>query len=228
MLVRLSGHSGAGKSRLIAKLPHYKITCPRAILYTSRPARDGEVHGKDYYFLTRSAIAALPRLDFHVGPVRSMLQAVDLAQVEADLKASSLVMVEIDAGLWPGLLARLEERMQSTVPTVSVFMTAVDPERVRSFPDQQGKEQFVRAEVERILRWRKKDPEEKIPERADSAVRDVLPAVGPEGGQLYTKVFHSSPEGPDGQDEWTREAEPVGRARQVLEEFAEFYRSASR
>ncbi len=83
MLLRLSGHSGAGKSRLTAALPQFGITCPRAILYTSRSPRDGEVHGKDYYFLSRGAIAALPRSDFYVSPVREMLQAVDLSQLEA-------------------------------------------------------------------------------------------------------------------------------------------------
>ena len=82
LLLRLSGHSGAGKSRLLAELPKLDITCPRAVLYTSRLARTGERHGQDYYFLSRSAIAALPAADFYIGPVREMLQAVDLSQLE--------------------------------------------------------------------------------------------------------------------------------------------------
>jgi hypothetical protein len=50
MLLRLSGHSGAGKTRLINALPQYGISCPKVLRYTSRPARKEEVHGLDYYF----------------------------------------------------------------------------------------------------------------------------------------------------------------------------------
>jgi len=45
-----------------------------------------------------------------------MLQAVDLSQLEIDLGSSDLVIVEIFAGLWPGLLRRIEERMRCAVP----------------------------------------------------------------------------------------------------------------
>jgi guanylate kinase len=56
LLLRLSGHSGAGKSRLIAALPHHGITCPRAVLYTSREQRVGEIDGRDYHFRSRAFI----------------------------------------------------------------------------------------------------------------------------------------------------------------------------
>jgi guanylate kinase len=88
LLLRLSGHSGAGKSRLTAALPNLGVTCPRTVLYTSRLARPGEVHGQDYYFLSYGAINALPSSDFFVGPVREMLQGVDLSQLESDLKSN--------------------------------------------------------------------------------------------------------------------------------------------
>src|SRR5512136_2672111 len=120
LLLRLSGHSGAGKSRLVAALPRYGINCPYVVRYTSRLARDEERQGKDYYFLSRAAIAALPRADFYVGPVREMLQAVDLSQLEIDLRSSNLVIVETSPDLWPGLLRRMEERMQCSLPNASV------------------------------------------------------------------------------------------------------------
>ena len=224
MLVRLSGHSGAGKSRLIAALPGRQITCPRTVLYTSRPRRDEEQHGSDYYFLSRAVIAALPTSDFYVGPVREMLQAVDLSQLEDDLLSGSLVMVEIFADLWPGLIKRLDERMQRSVPNVSVFMTAVDPHTISVQPEPRRRE-FIQAEVERILTWRGKDSADKIKPRARSAVGEILTALGPDGSRLYTRVFHSSPEGPTGQDEWTQNSEPTGTAKRVLDEFISFYRS---
>jgi hypothetical protein len=226
MLVRLSGHSGAGKSRLIAALPTVGVECKRAVLYTSRLARDGEIHGRDYYFLSRGAIGALPGRDFHIGPVREMLQAVDLGQLEADLRSSGVVMIEIFADLWPGLIARMEQRMGCEIPTASVFMTAVDLEAVRSQPEG-SRAQFIQDEVERILTRRDKDEPDKIKKRAESAVKEVLTAIGLSGGDVYTKVFHSTPEGPDGEDDWTRHDQPEGQAKAVLDEFVAFLKSVS-
>ena len=121
LLLRLSGHSGAGKSRLTAALPRFGVTCPRAVVYTSRLSREGEAHGRDYYFLSRAAINALPREDFYVGPVREMLQAVDFDQLELDLKANDLVLVEIFHTLWPGLEKRIKDRIGNELRTASIW-----------------------------------------------------------------------------------------------------------
>jgi Guanylate kinase len=226
LLVRLSGHSGAGKSRLTAALPRYGITCPLVVRYTSRLARSAEQHGVDYYFLSRAAILALPSADFYVGPVREMLQAVDLSQLEIDLRSSHAVMIEIFPELWPGLLTRIEERMDCAVPNASVFMTAVHRQTILDLPEQ-SRGPFIQAEVERILRWRNKDAPDKVRIRAKSAVDEILTAISPEGSRHYARIFDSAPEGPDGEDEWTREAEPVGDARRVLDEFSAFYTSVA-
>ncbi len=224
MLLRLSGHSGAGKSRLTAALPRVGISCPQAVLYTSRPARKGEAHGKDYYFLSRAAITALPGNDFFVGPVRNMVQAVDLQQLEMDLEANDLVLVEIFHGLWPDLTRRLVDRLGDRIHTASVFMTAVDPSHLRGLPDDATRSTYIATEVERILSWRKKDPPADIKKRSESAVQEILEAIAPESSKQYSKVFHSAAEGPDKEDDWTREAQPVGRAKAVLEEFVAFFK----
>jgi hypothetical protein len=38
---------------------------------------------------------------------------------------------------------------------------------------------------------------------------------------MYSKIIHSAPEGPDREDDWTREARPVGKALTAIEEFRE-------
>ena len=220
LLIRLSGHSGAGKSRLVAALPSSGINCPRAILYTSRPAREGEVHGRDYYFLSRSAIAALPHTDFFVGPVRDMLQAVDLDQLERDLRASESVIIEIFHGLWPGLVSRLTERIGDELRSESVFMTAVSPREIQQQADDQARAEMIRSEVTRILKWRGKDNAAKIPNRAESAIAEITEALSRESP--YALVMHSAPEGPDHEDEWTRAEDPQGRAAETLARFREF------
>jgi guanylate kinase len=225
LLIRLSGHSGAGKSRLLAALPRCGLTCPRAVLCTSCPVRDDERHGVDYYFLSRAAIAALPSSDFHVGPVRENLQGVDLSQLEIDLRSSGTVSIDIHADMWPGLLKRLQERMHCAVPNVSVFLMAAHRETILALPEE-SRGPYIQSEVERILPWRNKDAPDKVKIRARAAINEIRAAIDPEGAAQYARVFDSAPEGPNGQDEWTREAEPVGDARRVLEEFVAFYRSS--
>jgi hypothetical protein len=226
LLIRLSGHSGAGKSRLVAALPRYGIKCPLVVRYTSRGARSTEQHGRDYYFLSRAAIAALPSSDFYVGPVREMLQAVDLSQLEIDLWSSNVVMVELFPELWPGLLRRIEERMRCAVPNTSVFMTAVHRKTILDLPEQ-SRGPFIQSEVECILYRRNRDAPDKVRIRARSAVDEILAAISPSGARHYARIFDSAPEGPDGEDEWTKEAEPVGDARRVLDEFIAFYTSVA-
>ena len=228
MLLRLSGHSGAGKSRLTAALHQAGISCPQAVLYTSRPARKGEGHGRDYYFLSRAAIAALPNKDFLVGPVRNMLQAVDLPQLVIDLASNDLVLIEIFHGLWPNLMKRLGERLGDGLRSASVFMTAVDPDYLRSLPDDNSRSQHIRDEVERILTRRKKDEPGDIKKRSGSAIKEILEAIGPDGQKQYSKVFYSAPEGPDKEDDWTREDQPVGQAKAVLDEFIDFFKAVNR
>lgn len=223
ILLRLSGHSGAGKTRLINALPQFGISCPKVLRYTSRPARMEEVHGQDYYFMSRAFIEALPEKDFLVGPVRNMVQAFDLKQLEIDLRRNDLVLIEIYPTLWPKLLALLSERLDEKLTTASVFMTAVDPGYLENLPDDQAKTDYITGEVEKILSLRDKDDTKDILIRAGSAAREILDAISPTGRKLYAKILHSAPEGPDGEDEWTREDLPVGQAKSVLEEFIAFY-----
>jgi hypothetical protein len=132
-LLRLSGHSCAGKTRLVNALPQFGITCPKVVRYTSRAPRPKETDGEDYFFRSREFIEALPPQDFLIGPVRNMLQAFDLKQLETDLYTHTLVLIEIYPALWPKLITRLEERMPEKPVTASVFMTAVNPAMIAEF-----------------------------------------------------------------------------------------------
>lgn len=98
-------------------------------------------------------------------------------------------------------------------------MTAVDPYELRALSDDEARAEHIRSEVGRILRWRGKDDPADIERRSERAVKEILEAIGPDGPKQYAGILHSSPEGPDHEDDWTREAQPVGRAKKVIEEF---------
>jgi len=222
ILIRLSGHSCAGKTRLVEALPKQGINVPKVLRYTSRAARQGEYHGQDYYFMSRSFIASLPDNDFLVGPVRNMLQAFDLKQLEEDLRKHDLVLIEIYPDLWPLLLERLNERMGTELKTVSIFMTAVNPEHILSLSNDRARTEFITREVKGFLLRRNKDEGKDIEIRAHHATHEILEAILPQGEKMYDLIIHSAPEGPDGDDEWTQPDGPAGRAREALEQFIAF------
>jgi hypothetical protein len=224
LLLRLSGHSCAGKTRLVSALPQFGITCPKVIRYTSRAPRPEEIEGGDYFFRLREFIATLPEEKFLVGPVRNMLQAFDLDQIEAGLKTHDLLLIEIYPALWPRLVSRLEDRMPGKLVTASVFMTAVDPLVIASLNDDEELTGYISSEVYKMLLFRQKDEIEDIKVRAHAAAGEILEALSPVGSKMYTKIIHSAPEGPDGADDWTREGRPVGLAKKALEEFIDLFK----
>jgi hypothetical protein len=223
ILLRLSGHSCAGKTRLVNALPGFGIICPKVIRYTSRPPRINEIEGEDYYFRPREFIESLPEEDFLVGPVRNMLQAFDLKKLVSDLENHELLLIEIYPDLWPKLISRLEQRMDDTVKTASVFMTAVDPGRIKHFAREEEKAGYIASEVYKMLLFRNKDDPEDMKVRAHAAAGEILSALSTAGRKSYDLIIRSAPEGPDGEDDWTRENQPVGQAGKALEEFMEFY-----
>jgi hypothetical protein len=221
ILLRLSGHSCAGKTRLMNALPLFGINCPKVIRYTSRAPRPEEMEGEDYFFRSREFIESLAAKDFLVGPVRNMLQAFDLTQLEKDLKAHDLVLIEIYPDLWPELLERLSGRLGKGLQTVSVFMTAVNPVKINSFKLKEEKAGYIASEVYKMLLFRDKDEPEDMKIRAYSAAVEIMEALSPEGRKMYNKIIHSAPEGPDGMDDWTREEIPVGQAKMAMDAFIE-------
>lgn len=223
VLIRLSGHSGAGKSRLTAAVAKIGFVFRRAVIYTSRPPRAGEVHGRDYYFMSRSFIQGLPKDRFLVGDVRHMIQAVDLVQLELDLRSGEPVIVEIFHTRWPPLRGWLLEHFGAELKLVSVFLNAVPSAGLADLP-KPAAEAYIREEIRRVLTWRAKDRPKAIAERAESAVTEVLQALTVRG--LYDRVIQSAPEGPDGEDEWTRAPKPEGFAASALQEFKELVQKA--
>jgi len=226
ILICVSGHSGAGKSRLLAAAKASGLAYRRHVIYTSRSPREGETDGVDYHFRPREIIERFPTNRFIVEPVRGMLQAVDLAALEIDLRSSRMVIVELFHTLWPRVQVAITTQVGITLRTLSVFLTAVALRSLENASDEAVRATVVAA-VEGILTWRGKDNlASEIRRRADSAGEEVLGVLRNKGA--YDRVLVSAPEGPEGDDEWTREAQPIGRAAEALREFLSMAETARR
>jgi hypothetical protein len=174
--------------------------------------------------MSRGFIQSLPPNRFLVGDVRQSVQALDLAQLEFDLRSGDAVIVEIFHTRWPPLKEQMHHLFGADLRTLSVFLTAVRPESFAGLPKALVKSR-IRDEVAEILRWRGKDPPEEILDRAESAVTEIMEAVSTPN--LYERIFSSSPEGPDGDDDWTRNQAPEGQAAEVLRQFVALVQDAS-
>lgn len=219
LLLRVSGHSGAGKSRLLKQLKKKCVPFHRTILFTTRSPRPGEVNGVDYRFVSREQLERLPAGSYYVGSVREMLQAVDLVKLESDLETGELVIVEIYHRLWPGLEREVRDRVSGRLKTASVFLCALDIEKVRSYDTEEAR-RIIEDEVRRILLRRAADDDNSIARRAASAADEVLDAL--RGAQHYDRILRTSPEGPDGEDDWTCPGGPRGRAAEAVKDFVDF------
>ena len=59
LLIVISGPAGAGKDALIQRTKERGQPFHFVVTATDRPQRPGEVHGRDYYFVTREEFAAM-------------------------------------------------------------------------------------------------------------------------------------------------------------------------
>ncbi len=139
----VSGPSGAGKGTLIRGVTKYFPGIDVAVSATTRPARPGEQHARDYYFMTNSEFdrlveegAFLEHVDFAGNRYGTLWSEIDRLH-----DAGSHVILELELN---GALAVRDSEMDS----VLVF---VEP------PDF--------SELERRLRHRASDSDTEIAER---------------------------------------------------------------
>lgn len=150
LLLILSGPSGAGKSTVISRLVQLRDDIRFSVSATTRAPRPGEVEGEAYYFMTRedfqrriSEGAFLEHAEY-VGNC----YGTPAAPVERNLEDGYNVLLDIEV---QGAAQIMENRPE----TVSVFLCP---------PSLQ--------ELERRLRSRATDDEDKIQGRLEAASRE--------------------------------------------------------
>ena len=214
-LVILSGPACVGKGPLRKALrrQHPDLQYQELVLCTSRKPREGEVHGREFYFLPRALFAQLDPDRFIVGNVRSDVQAIDMEQVRELLDANDLILAEVYPTLGQELMAWASRQpdMDFTIRTVALVPLSHDEIKQRAQKEGKTRQKIAYEETKCKLVRRAQDPPEKIEERASLAYDEIKAMAG----YTDTIVNHT---GEDDAEAWSDPLDDEPQS--VLDQFA--------
>ncbi|MBN2431379.1 MAG: guanylate kinase [Acidobacteria bacterium] len=150
-LIVISAPSGAGKTsivrRVLAEIPDLRFS----VSYTTRPPRQGEVHGKDYFFVDAETFRKMQSGNefYEWAEVYGQLKGTSRRFVEKHLTAGTDVLLDIDV---QG--AKIVKKIKNNA--ILIFITPP------SYP-----------ELARRLRGRGLDDEEQIHRRLRTAYQEM-------------------------------------------------------
>lgn len=147
--------SGGGKTTLLSRLREEFTNLRFSVSCTTRPARPGETHGQDYYFISESEFVARREAGEFAewAEVHGRLYGTPLAWVREELAAGNDLLFDIDVQGAAQLKAHLARE--------SVFVFIMPPGL---------------AELEQRLRKRGTDDEATIARRLGNAAREIAEA----------------------------------------------------
>lgn len=148
LMLVLSSPSGAGKTTISRELLELEPDLSMSVSATTRPARPGEVEGKDYFFITKEKFHEMVENDEFLehATVFENSYGTPRAPVETALSAGKDVLFDVD---WQGAQ---ELRDKATKDLVSIFVLPPSKD-----------------ELERRLHARAQDPADVIAKRMAKA-----------------------------------------------------------
>ena len=152
LLLVLSSPSGAGKTTLARRLMDADRGISMSVSVTTRKARPGEVHGRDYNFLDEAEFKRMTEAGelLEWARVFDNFYGTPRAPVEAAIVQGQDVLFDID---WQGA-QQLSEKMKHDVVRVFILPPSA-------------------ASLEQRLRARAQDPEDVVRRRMDQASAEI-------------------------------------------------------
>ncbi len=113
----VSAPSGAGKTSLVKALCNQMEGLSVSVSHTTRPKRPGEIHGKDYFFVSLQEFEAkIANAEFlEYAQVFDNYYGTSTASVEAQLQSGKDIILEID---WQGA----RQVREKIADSISVFI----------------------------------------------------------------------------------------------------------
>ena len=98
LLIVISGPSGVGKDSVILKMKSHDLPFHFVVTATTRPPRNGEVHGVDYFFVSQKEFASMIENDelIEYAFVYNDYKGIPKAQVRKALNSNQDVVMRID------------------------------------------------------------------------------------------------------------------------------------
>src|SRR5450759_755210 len=98
LLIVISGPSGVGKDTVIQRMKERRLPFHFVVTATTRPPRSGEVHGRDYYFVSKDEFAAMIENDdlLEYAYVYNDYKGIPKRQVREALASGQDVIMRVD------------------------------------------------------------------------------------------------------------------------------------
>ena len=98
LLIVISGPSGVGKDTVIQRMKERRLPFHFVVTATTRPPRAGEVHGRDYFFVTKDEFAAMIESDelLEYAYVYNDYKGIPKKQVREALASGQDVIMRVD------------------------------------------------------------------------------------------------------------------------------------
>src|SRR5512133_1274297 len=152
LLIVISGPSGAGKDTVLQRMIERELPFHFVVTATTRPRRPTEVHGKDYFFVSKEEFARMIDEDelIEYAVVYGDYKGIPKQQVREALATGQDVVMRVDV--------QGAETVRKLVPNAVLIFMTVDNEQ----------------ELERRLRERKTETVEELALRIATARKELL------------------------------------------------------
>ncbi len=155
LLIVISGPSGVGKDSVVARLKERGLSMHFVVTATTRPRRAEEVHGKDYFFVSKEEFAHMIEQE----------ELIEYAIVYSDYKGIPKQQVREALASGEDVVMRLDVQGAATVRKLA-------PEAVLIFLTTQSEEELVQR-----LKGRKTDTAEDLSLRIATARQELKRAA---------------------------------------------------
>ena len=154
----LSGPSGAGKSSLIHKVMHDLGKCSFSISTTTRPIREGEVDGVDYYFVDEEEFKREIEEDQFLehAIVHGNYYGTSIKPVKKALAEGRLIIFDIDVQGNSAINSRLGDITTSvfiTPPTLSELKKRLENRQTDAQEVIERRVKMARREIQRVSEY---------------------------------------------------------------------------